>query len=360
LGLRQIGVDAHLYYASNTHVASQPEWEAGEVDESKVGNESHPNLEAFKYTRPNWMHPILTETGHSILFARNLVSEFNGFDVIIGHWPFARFCAILRNDGMITKPYIIYEAGMLRQLDNPMHQERDALRGYMDAALIIYANVDMLPLLQLFHLEKYAQYAPLPIDTSRYIPPKKRDNDHLVFLCPTRHSWAEKGNDMLIAAFAEYVKRNPAAELRLCGWGGEDLQGSKMMIYQRNLGGNVTWLPMLGKKHLIGEYQKADAVFDQFIYGATGSTGPEAMSCELPLVSHITPEFFMRHHGSIPPILDAFGPEQIYEHMIKLEDEGYRKQLGEDGRKWVQEQQDILVVARRQRDLCQTVIDAFK
>lgn len=192
------------------------------------------------------------------------------------------------------------------------------------------------------------------------MPPKKRENDHLVFLAPTRHSWAEKGNDMLIEAFAEYVKRNPKAELRLCGWGGEDLQGSKMKVYQRNLGGNVTWLPMQSKKHLISEYQKADAVFDQFIYGATGSTAPEAMSCGLPVVSHITPEFFMRHHGSVPPILDAYNPQQIYQHMIKLEDEGYRKQLGEQGRVWVRREQDIRVVAKKQLELCEAVVDAFK
>ena len=128
-------MDAHLYYTSGTHVFSQPDWEDGDCDESKIKDEMRPDLTAFKWERPSWVHPALTETGHALLFSRSLIGEFSTFDVVIGHYPFVRFASILRNDGMITKPYIVCEAGMIRQLDNPSHPEHDALRGYQDAAI---------------------------------------------------------------------------------------------------------------------------------------------------------------------------------------------------------------------------------
>ena len=358
-GLRSIGVDAHLYYVSPTHVASLVEWEEGQVDYPKLGSQDSPNMLAFKFTRPDWIHPVFNQQGNAILFTRNLLSELSDFDLIVGHYPFAQFLYHLQFQHRIAKPYIIYEAGMLRLLDNPNHPERDVMRVYRDAPLIIYANVDMEPLLRLHGLEKHSTYLPLPVDTDKSLP-AKHENDHLVFLHPTRHYHQEKGNDRLLAAFAEYVKRNPKAELRLCDWGGEDLAASKMLIYRYNLAGNVTWLPLMGKLDLIKEYQHADAVFDQYIYGATGSVTPEALSCGKPVCTRIVPELFRYWHGSAPPVLNAQEPHQIYEAMIQLEDKNLRERVGEEGRKWVCEQQSLKFVAEHETDIHRKVLEALK
>jgi glycosyltransferase involved in cell wall biosynthesis len=346
-GLRKLGVDCTLFYLCPTYVTCLPEWEDAVIDESKLGIDlMKPDLTAFKWNRPEWIVPFVSiDAGLNI--AREILTGQLGYDLVVGHFPFPYYLMTLAKYYKLTLPYVYYEAGMIRNFNDPYHDNHETLGAYVDAPLVVYANVDMEPYFILNKISRYS-YVPLAVNCDKYVP-KEIQHDHTIFLHPTRHWHWEKGNDKVIAAFAEYVKTDPSAELRMCAWGAEDLEASKLMVYRYNISQNVTWLPILCKAHLIEEYQRADAVFDQFTYAATGTTSPEAMSCGKPVCSHIDPELFMRHHGSVPPIQDALDSVGIYKIMLELKDPGYRKWLGEQGRAWVLREQSLPVVAAKEK-----------
>ena len=215
----------------------------------------------------------------------------------------------------------------------------------------------MRPILDNFGWLGKSVFSPLGIDMERYKPQPPAERDHLVLLAPARHYHWEKGNDRIIAAFAAYVQRNPTAELRMCGWGGNDQALSEMMVYKYGISKNVTWLPILSKPQLIKEYNGSDIVLDQFVYPASGSCTPEAMACGKPVISHIDPDLFTQHFDSVPPVAAANTTPEIYEQMCRLEDEGLRRVLGSYGREWVQRNQDIKVVAEKEVRLYKQVIE---
>jgi glycosyltransferase involved in cell wall biosynthesis len=129
------------------------------------------------------------------------------------------------------------------------------------------------------------------------------------------------------------------------------------LIDELEIAGNVEWLPVMHKNLLIQYYNAADIVFDQFLLGAFGTTAPEAMSCERPVVGYAEPDMWIRQHGSIPPVANARTAEDIYERMVELESTSLRRQYGRRGRKWVLETCEMTLVARRQLEVCQQVIE---
>jgi len=92
----------------------------------------------------------------------------------------------------------------------------------------------------------------------------------------------------------------------------------------------------------------ADVVFDQFVFGAFGTTAPEAMSCGKPVVGYADSGMWEKWHGSLPPVVNAQSVDEIYRRMVELEDEDLRRKRGEKGRRWVAETCEMKVVAKRQ------------
>jgi glycosyltransferase involved in cell wall biosynthesis len=94
-------------------------------------------------------------------------------------------------------------------------------------------------------------------------------------------------------------------------------------------------------------------VFDQYIFGALGTTTPEAMSCGKPVVAHVAEELWMKWHSSAPPVAEASNVEEIYQQMIKLEDTRLREDYGRKGRMWIAENCEMKLVARQQLKICE-------
>src|SRR3990170_1092004 len=149
-GLNQIGHEAHLFYQYPTFVTGLPEWEEADVDVSRLGKDlSVPNISAFKWKPPTWIHQF-----ENVLigeqWAQNAASKDSEFDIIIGHHPFTQFARTLNRTGDLHKPWIPYEAGMIRHFDKKQPEYKALREGYSLAPKIIYSNVDMRPILDNF------------------------------------------------------------------------------------------------------------------------------------------------------------------------------------------------------------------
>src|SRR5271157_4803547 len=84
--MRELGVEADLFYLMPSYVNTLPAWEDGEVDEGKLGPRyDFPDVRAFKFQEPEWTYPF--GEGNGVEMARKLLTEGN-YDVVVGLWPF--------------------------------------------------------------------------------------------------------------------------------------------------------------------------------------------------------------------------------------------------------------------------------
>lgn len=370
-GLRAIGVDAELILHRPAHVASLPQWEEADIDLDRVGDLYNPdwNVLSENWTLPSYVHVWDLRgdwypASRTLKEIRNLLGV-GRYDVIIGHIPFAKMAPLYYL--FHRKPYIVYDAGWIRYLYLYDYSSYRLGRiGYRKAAKIFFTNVDTY---QMFLQKGYSQerlaYTPFAIDMELYAPRNVKNpyDRSPVFLSPSRQDWPEKGNDMLLHAFCRYLKRQPDAILLLVKWGQvrslDDPENyvhkSRSLIQQLGIEDNVKWLPVMHKRKLIEYYNMADVVFDQFVFGALGTTTPEALSCEKPVVSYVDSDIWTRWHGSAPPVANARSADDIYLRMVELEDSDLRKEYGRKGRKWISETCEMKVVAERQLKVCEEV-----
>jgi glycosyltransferase involved in cell wall biosynthesis len=110
------------------------------------------------------------------------------------------------------------------------------------------------------------------------------------------------------------------------------------------------------KSRLIEYYQKSTAIFDQFLFGAFGTTAPEALSCGKPVVGYVESKYWQKYHTEPPPVLNASSEDDIYNAMVKLEDEQLRIDLGKRGRKWIMQNCDYTRVSSQQLELYEEVL----
>ncbi len=355
-GLRNLGVEAELFIQRPSHVASLPQWEEADVDLENIGNLFDPNWTALQrnWQMPSWVH-VLDLRKENRLYQRmqatgKFLLELGDYDLVVGHTPFASMA--LRYTLLHRRRYAVYDAGWIRYLW--LRREGYALArwGYRNASTIFFTNVDTFNMFrdQGYSAERLA-YSPFAIDTDQYTPYPANETPYPehdpVFFSPSRQDWAEKGNDRLILAFARYLKRRPSALMLLVEWGdAKDLNDAKHLISETRIQDSVRWLPLSNKRRLIELYNRSTAVFDQFIFGAFGTTAPEAMSCAKPVVGYAEPHYWNALHGSVPPILNCRTAEQIYDRMVELEDPSLGAKLGRAGREWVLETCSLSKVAR--------------
>jgi len=370
-GLRAIGADAHLIVHRPAHVASLPHWEEAEIDTTRLGNLNDPEWTTLNesWHMPHYVHvwdlrkswyPL---SGTLKWFRR--IPELADYDIVIGHVPFAKVAPLYK--WLHNKPYIIYDAGWIRYLHRyNFYSYRLARIGYRNAAKILFTNVDTYAMFTKngYPPEKML-YTPFAIDMDIYAPgrPLNTFDGSPVFFSPSRQDWPEKGNDMLMYAFHTYLKRQPNALLLLSEWGQSDvlsgrnyLDMTKDLVKQLGIEDSVKWLPVMPKRRLVELYNTADAVFDQYVFGALGTTSPEAMSCGKPVVAHVDPLLWSRWHVSAPPVAEARTAQEIYQQMVTLEDPLLREDYGRKGRAWIAENCEMKLVARQQLRICEELL----
>jgi len=332
-------------------VASLPQWEDADVKIDRLGDPYNPNWDSFDWLAPAWVR-VWDDRKAWYPYSRTLkwstlLLMLRHYDLVIGHAPFAKIAQIYA--AMYRKPFIIFDAGWVRYLPQNKRGYADARKGYRQAAAILYTNVDTE---SMFTEQGYQRitYTPFAIDTDKYTPANRDTSTVPTFFHPSRHDWIEKGNDRLIRAFAKYVKRNPQARLITVEWyqSKEDLDASKRLISELDIQDNVEWVPVMPKNKLVEQYRNCTAVFDQFAFGAFGTTAPEALSCGKPVVGYMEPRYWRKYHSEPPPVLNASTIDEIYDAMVRLEDEHLREDHGKTGREWVLKNCDYTLVASQQ------------
>jgi len=383
-GLRGIGVDAHLFIQRPCHVTRCPQWEEANIDAAKLHDLDDPDWKVLNehWTPPPYMHVHKLKRprlfGRPIPLSRTIgriitrPPDLGEYDLLVAHAPFAECAPGYRK--RYGRPYLVYDSGWIRYLYNPYyerHYRRTARArfGYENAARILFTNVDTYDMfLDHGYLKERLVFSPFAIDMSLYKPKPSRiepNGHHPIFFSPARQDWPEKGNQLLLYAFQRYLKRRPHAILYLADWGqppgmfddNDYLAMSKKLVQQLAIEESVRWLPLLPKRELVEYYNLADIVFDQYVFGAAGTTCMEAMSCGRPVVSFINESLWTRWHRSAPPVANAATMQTIYAQMIELEDDGCRWELGEKGQAWVKENSELTVVARRHLETYKEVLD---
>lgn len=146
----------------------------------------------------------------------------------------------------------------------------------------------------------------------------------LIFFAPSRHEWNKdyvtyKGNDMLIKAFARFIKNTEKNILLLLTKKG-GFNKAKKLISNLRIEDHVEYFDALPKKEFY-EYLsvKNFVVFDQFgPISGLGGCSRDAMSCSRPLITHFNKVEFEGYYSTSPPIFNAYSEETILKQMIRI------------------------------------------
>ncbi len=307
-----------------------------------------------EYSMPDWVKVYHREACRlPINQMANLFSMVKEYDLLHLH-PFSPIPMQFQR-----RPFVIHEAGWLRTLsrDNTTTGKL-ARRAYQNADCIVMTNPDLYGVLR-YLKHKRDLFIPFLIDMDQYCRDSSDDtSDELVFFSPSRHQWDIKGNDRLLRGFARFLKkRKLKAKLILVEWGSpEHVEKSKQLIEQLRIEREIVWQKPMSKPLLIETYNKADAVFDQFVIGGYGTTAPEAMACERPVVIFFRPFWNMKCYGEIAPVLNASNDEEICRRMIELEDPQTRIKYGKAGREYVLRHHDPRKLAGQYLKLYQELL----
>ena len=277
------------------------------------------------------------------------------YDIVEVHIPFVIYSQF---SGV---PYVAYDAGWIRYF--PYEKGRMASlvrRGYSKARSIIITNPDTYSISDgLSYLDqKRIHFTPFAIDPDKYTPANANglrtkfiNEDGILLFSPSRQMWNEKGNDKMIKAFAKFQKVFPNSLLILVEWS-IDTNKSKELVNSLHISEKVQWIKPVPKKQLIKYYNAADIILDQFILGSWGTTTPEAMSCQKPVLMFYKEEYIKRAFGENPPILNSFTEEEIFSNLVKLaKDPDFRISLGKQSREWIKKTHSPDIVANKHLEI---------
>jgi glycosyltransferase involved in cell wall biosynthesis len=397
--LRQTGYHADLLIYSYTHLMGQPEWEDADIrGDPPHWDAVWRRYVAGDYRRPDWIHEIRTHqpgrlrsllsrlriaplvyfsAGNELAPDRReqLMAEFRrrlgnlsgdlrttdfdqvlgycnfpgiprGFlgqyDLVIGAGPDAVLPLLLAPG----RPFVAFEHGTMRDMPfEDSHWGRLLALAYTQADRCVITNPDCLASAKRLGLDNY-QFVPHPVDFkyAEVLAEKPRckelwgDARGPRVFAPARHDWAIKGNEMILRAFARFVRAagQPNARLVLLEWG-KEVDRSRALIQELGIGPQVLWRPVVSGKSLCRAMQSADVVIDQFVLGVFGSTVPQAMATGAPVISSYDEAKNAWAFPAAPPILRASCADEIAGHLQTMfADPQKRRAVGEAGRKWFQ------------------------
>jgi glycosyltransferase involved in cell wall biosynthesis len=155
-----------------------------------------------------------------------------------------------------------------------------------------------------------------------------------LYLCSLRHDWKVKGTDQYIRALPEIVRRTgPRFRLFMSTWG-QQVEESRQLARELGVDSYIVWKAPLPRLALLRWYGAMDCVFDQIALPHFGCTAPEALGCAVPVIMSYDPEATAWIIPEPAPILSAWGPEEIANHVASLTDPDYRAEVGQRGREW--------------------------
>jgi glycosyltransferase involved in cell wall biosynthesis len=396
--LRSRGVDARVLVYDYDHVMGHPEWEDAPIDvdlperftgwtDIDLGGFERPTWfqqvtlrppkEAERFAGQHRLVSIARRVGHTRV-AHQLLRRYGDganralrfLDILRYLEFYPRFCELLAGYDLIQAyatdpiramlaapdtPLVAFEHGTMRDVPfEPTPTGRLLSVAYRHAAHVIITNPDVVTSAQRLGLERYT-FVPHPLDETKYRPgssPRldalRAEHDcDLVLFAPSRHNWEIKGNDRILRAVARLVhggRRQPL--LILCDWG-QQMDRSRRLVDELEIGRHVVWVPPLGKMKMIDFYNGSDVVLDQFVIGTFGTVTPEAMATATPVIIHFDPEIHRWCYETMPPVVRARTTDEICERLVELYDPVRRRAIGEAGRDWICEYHGRELVASR-------------
>ncbi len=377
--LREIGVDAHLFYDPQAHWQSSPSSE----DQGVVSRSS------------DWLHPIdpprrRWQSWHAA--DRRLIRKLAECDILHVHdvglvWA-ARtgrpFVWQPHGGDLFQLPF--YRGWLLRRfLRVPVPEPRNlltplAMRAAMQKASAIVIGwhnrlwrrgmllLNAYNLLERVHRHHLAlnvdKYRPWPRERIRQARSEsglaKEDCGWLIFH-PTRQCFTsrsifgQKGNDRLYDALHRLQRDGVWFTLVLIARGLPDEDRARKRIEALGLTPQVRWEPAMPRERLVRWYNMADVTADQFHCGALGSLPLESMGCGTSVLTHMQTEpdtgLFMDPndlYAELPPVLNASTPTEIYERLqASFAEAGSLRERGERSRAWIERNVAGPVVAKR-------------
>ena len=277
------------------------------------------------------------------------------------------------------QPLICFEHGTMREF--PFE---DSARGRLYALALQLAervfitNADCNRSAERLGLTNYT-FVPHPVDEELYRPAESPLRDRLrqehgcdfIFVAPARHHWKNcppglenswfKRNDILIRALGRYFNARPdtRALVVFFEWG-EEVQLSKDLIADCGFASRVRWEPIASKPVMREYYNAADIVFDQFNdgIGTFGTVVPEALASGKPVLLNYKEELHHWCFSELPPLLNASSEEAIEAHVVRLlDDDAYRRAIGERGRDWFMRNHSSSLVSSRMIDVYLDIAD---
>jgi glycosyltransferase involved in cell wall biosynthesis len=360
--LWKMNMDVDLAVNSSEFGMSLPEWEDGDISTNIDPYNTH--RDAIKNTnlsdRIRYFDLQNNVKRKKRPFAKtmlriNLIRMIREYDIVEVHVPYVIFSQF---SGI---PNVVYDAGWIRHFpyQNGFY-DKLARRGYSKAKGVIITNPDTFSISdELSYLDqKRIYFSPFAIDPEKYcltpmeeLRAKYINNNGILLFSPSRQSWMEKGNDKMIKAFARFVKIFPDSKLVAVDWS-TDAQKSKELVRSLHISDKVEWIKPVAKKQLIQFYNVADIILDQFILGSWGTSTPEAMSCQKPVLMFYKEEYIKRAFGENPPILNSFTEEDIYSNLVKLaKDPDFRLSIGRKSREWIKKTHSPDIVAKKHLEI---------
>lgn len=242
-------------------------------------------------------------------------------------------------------PYIGIEIGTMRDIPfDGSNLGKVLWLAYRKANHIIITNPDNKELADRLGVRNYS-FCPHPLDEDICAPHQKKKIlkselrkkylADIVLFAPARQNWVIKGNDKYLRAFKRLIAAGINAVLLVPGWG-QEVDRSKKLCADLQVGDRVIWLAPMSEKLLIKHYQASDMVLDQFQLGVFGLITPKAMACEKPVLTSYNPAFHRWCFPKDPPVVTCETEEEIYSSMYRLATNlNQRSEIGRQSRGWI-------------------------
>jgi hypothetical protein len=151
---------------------------------------------------------------------------------------------------------------------------------------------------------------------------------------PQRHPSWEKGNDIFLKGFAQFVKTaRPGAAAILVDWGRTVAQ-SRALISELGIADRVVWITPRNAAGMAAYIQASDVLADQFFLGAWGSTMPRALYLGTPAMIYVNESIHRWCFPEMPPVVNVDTSDAVHHGLCRLVDENYRRELGVAGQAW--------------------------
>jgi glycosyltransferase involved in cell wall biosynthesis len=156
---------------------------------------------------------------------------------------------------------------------------------------------------------------------------------------PTPYIWS-KGNDKIIRALARVREQRPSLRVGLvtCEYG-PDVEASRELCQELNLGGRVLWLPVSPRRELMVLLAMADLVCAElghswFIAG----TMQEALAMAKPLLHRREDSEFATLYPALYPMIDIKTASDATDAILRFADSPEQmRAVGQGGREWLEE-----------------------